>query len=132
MSTTNNGGLNGFETITINTGGLMLNTGQVYVAFLSALGLFDSATGIGSMAAISSFPNDAYSGGRFVYLNNDNDPSVWTTARWNALPGSNWDLSFRMGFSEVVSEVVPAPATLALFGLGLAGLGFARRRKAAT
>ena len=34
------------------------------------------------------------------------------------------------GFSVSRVEAVPAPATLALFGLGLAGLGWSRRKKA--
>ena len=39
------------------------------------------------------------------------------------------------GWSKVAFETervqVPEPGTLAIFGLGLVGLGFARRRKAA-
>lgn len=36
----------------------------------------------------------------------------------------------RVGMGELQFNAVPEPGTLALFGLGLAGLGFARRRRA--
>ena len=34
-----------------------------------------------------------------------------------------------LGTTEITAQVVPEPATLAILGLGLAGLGFARRKK---
>ena len=38
---------------------------------------------------------------------------------------------FRSGEFQTSLDQIPEPATLAIFSLGLAGLGFARRRKAA-
>jgi len=41
-----------------------------------------------------------------------------------------WDFSSQSGVSFSANANVPEPGTLALFGLGLAGLGFTRRKQA--
>lgn len=43
---------------------------------------------------------------------------------------TNWDSGSSALLTIVVDHNVPAPATLALFGLGLAGLGWSKRKKA--
>lgn len=124
LSTTNNGGLGGFEAFTINTGGIDLADGLQYVAFFSASNLFDGIPGTASWGAITS---NAYSGGKFVYLNNGNNFGSLTTTDWGHI--SSYDTAFTMNFSAPVAPVpVPAAAPLGLLGLGLVA-AFNRRRK---
>ena len=124
ISTTNNGGSNGFEAFTINTGGLTLNSGQQYVAFFSASNLFDGSIGTSSWSINSS---NVYSGGDFVYMNNGNNFSQLTSSNWRI--GSGWDLAFKMTFNEGQQNPIPEPATMILFGVGLMGLAGVSRRK---
>jgi hypothetical protein len=51
---------------------------------------------------------------------------------FNELPSEQLSLLYSTGFTGYIgTSAVPEPSTLFLFGIGLAGLGFARRRKSA-
>ena len=52
-----------------------------------------------------------------------------TTFKWTSDPNSNINID-NFTFNSSPSQV-PEPITLALFGLGLAGIGFSRKKKAA-
>ena len=54
----------------------------------------------------------------------DDDRRFWTIQEWVSA-----DNVWSTQITEII--IVPEPGTLALFGLGLAGLGFARRKRKA-
>jgi len=131
MSTTNNGGNDGFEAITINTGGVNLISGSQYVAFFTAANRFDGSRGTSKWGGLGGA--NVYSGGQFVYLNNGNDFGQLFTTNWNKnFQGFGSDLAFSMSFSDPAAPV-PAPSTMLLLGLGLIGLvGYNYRRQKET
>lgn len=116
----------GYHQVAINTGSVAVNPGDVYVAFLSSSGV----AGSGSIGWEYS-TGDTYTDGAFVFINNGEDTSQWTSGTWTTnWSGTSRDLRFSMTFSEgVPNEVVPEPITMVLLGSGLAGIGAVRRRR---
>jgi hypothetical protein len=113
---------NNFAEYTFNTGGVNLNDGHQYVAFLSVSNYYDGNTLDDMGWILNSSP---YTGGSFVFYNNGSDFSALTTNRWDDIGFLGTDAAFQASFSAA-----PEPAPLTLLGLGVAGIaGFAWRRR---
>ena len=85
------------------------------------LNFFNVADNIGS----ASFTTSAFNSAQFVGFISDSSFDRVTVRENDGSSNSNEYFQFYSA-----SAKVPAPATIVLFGLGLAGIGFARRRKA--
>lgn len=63
-----------------------------------------------------------------------NDTPDWISFIMNGITSADWSVNVQQALSHATlygTTSVPAPATLALLGLGALGLGFSRRRKQA-
>lgn len=107
--------VSGYETFTVNTGGVSLSTGTDYVFFVSTLNYSDGWWSYGNIRVVN---NNSYAGGTQVITDSTNLSGAWVVP--------NSDMSFIMQLSPSPSQV-PEPSTLLLLGGGLAGLGIVRR-----
>lgn len=113
-----------FEQFTFNTGGLSLESGKQYVAFLSGSNIFDEIFDYGHIGTTTN-QNDTYSGGRLV--------SMWDLSQisqysWGYV--ENLDAAFKASFSQSVPQSVPEPGSvISLLVLGAMGAGSMLKRK---
>jgi len=113
-----------FTAFTVNPS-VTLAPNTEYVLFFNVSNFFD---GFAEDVAWGQPQNqDLYAGGEFVFLNNGNNFGALTTSTWTTgWLGAGGDLAF-----EAVLSPVPEPASLALMGLGAAGLLVVQRRRQA-
>jgi hypothetical protein len=86
----------------------------------------------GTSTVTKIYPNNSFGLNFFVDFDDLTDPSLVNAATSLSFTFSNgaaWDAAFNFIGTQPDNPEVPAPATLALFGLALAGLGWSRRQK---
>jgi len=113
----------GLMEFSFDTGNLGLTEGQKYVMFLSVSDLGEQAYSTYDMPAT----NNSYAGGDFVFFNNGLDFGSLTTRAWDCRECGFGDVAFKAEFSPSTGDV-PEPASLALLGLGFAGIAALRRK----
>lgn len=119
VTTSDNGGLGGYEAFSFDLGGLALESGNNYAAFISVSEHFDGT--IGAVALGTTSTDDVYIGGDYIWQDNDDDTSAWTASEW-AVSTIN-DTAFTASFSSI-----PEPSSLALLLGATMGGWFMRRR----
>lgn len=99
-------------------GGVTLNPGGAYVAFLSASGL--TPTGNPDFALENMEAGAAYAGGQWVYNDNGDDSASLSTTTWNNADGDQ-DAAFSAQFAQA-AVTTPEPSEFVLLASGLSGL----------
>jgi hypothetical protein len=104
---------------TVSDINLDLTAGSAYIAYMTVAGVLNPTPGV----SVASADDNGGLSGKFVFLNSGGADPLMLANSWSAWAGSN--LAFSATFD------VPEPASLAVLGAGVAGLGMLRRRKAA-
>lgn len=113
-----------FQTYTVNTGGLGLVNGGIYVAFFSSIGWPSGGSGAEWATAVTPIPSDPLN--RLIY-NPASSVATLSTTPWNNLGTSVFNAAFSVpGAPEIHSATAVLPLTISFLLLSV--LGSARRR----
>lgn len=115
----------GYNTVSFNTGGTALNSGQDYVLFFSISELYaaNAQASYGNFATVAA---NTYTDGDMYWFNNEDRFADLTSQSWEKWIAG--DFAFTARFSDGNTQDVAEPAALALLGLGMLGLAWNRRR----
>jgi hypothetical protein len=116
--------VNGFQTVTVNTGAVPLTIGHSYVILLADV----ASLGGSNWATVDPHPGVAHDGG-FNLQNNGRDLSLINTQSWNDF-GDFGSLAYTATFGPAVPE--PATWAMLILGVGMIGLVARRRPKPAS
>ena len=84
-----------YEEVVFNIpGGLALKAGQTYVLFASISKDPGQPNSAGKWGSVGN--NTAYPDGQFVFMNNTNDTTMWTSTAWSTI---SQDLAFKANFT---------------------------------
>ncbi|MFT5488825.1 MAG: hypothetical protein ACI9JL_004203 [Paracoccaceae bacterium] len=120
------------DLVTVKSGELIDGTNNFFASASAGSdpsSTFDALTGVPGRTTLrwQSVTFTGLTAGDYTYQISGMNSDIWND--WNSLT-ANWQGQLTIT-GEAVVGVLPEPGTLAVLGLGLAGIGFARRRRAA-
>ena len=124
--------LDGFGTVVLSFDWDFVGPGELPPPdeFMAVLSYTDIYEGAQTVTLFSITDENAPISGSFLKKVKHVDWTKQLNVTFSLFEGDNQNPGTRIELDNVSAEAVPAPATLALFGLGLAGLGWTRRKKA--
>jgi hypothetical protein len=109
MNTTSFGACSNMHAVTFNTGGVNLNANTQYVLFITTSADTAANASATDTGCLGTTPTDTYTGGDWVYQDDQGMPSNWTALGWThpALFPANFPGQEDLGFTATFSSPLP-------------------------